>query len=144
MARTIEIARAEFKALQEAGVVIGTFKDWYAAKKAALAAAETVVTTQEAETAPISEVVETIQTAVEATTEVEPETEAAVKLSKAALAKSVFDEETCKAGGVLKLVRKNVLQRFMAEVGLTKAGANTYYQNLRDKAGVVDHLKAAS
>lgn len=57
-----------------------------------------------------------------------------VKVTKSSLAKVIFEEEM-KVG----LVRKTVLGRFMNEAGLTVAGANTYYNNLRDKHGLVNH-----
>jgi len=57
-----------------------------------------------------------------------------VKITKSSIAKNIFEEEL-----VVGLVRKTVLSRFMSEAGLTAAGANTYYNNLRDKHGLVNH-----
>lgn len=60
----------------------------------------------------------------------------AVTVSKASIAKTIFEQELKNPAG---LVRKTCIIRFMAEAGLTKPGANTYYQNLRDKFGLAVH-----
>lgn len=58
--------------------------------------------------------------------------------SKSKMAQAIFAEalaEQTKTG--VAMVRKNVIARFMTEAGLSKHGANTYYQNIRDKHGLV-------
>jgi hypothetical protein len=65
-------------------------------------------------------------------------TESTGKVSKMALARSIFAEELA-AKGAAGLVRKDILARFMVEAGCTAAGANTYYNTLRDTAGLVKH-----
>ena len=52
--------------------------------------------------------------------------------SKADLARKIMEEvwEDLQAG---KLKRKDVIQRFVGEVGLTKAGASTYYGNIKKR-----------
>lgn len=47
--------------------------------------------------------------------------------SKADVARAIFAEMTGAA-------RKDVIARFISEAGLTKAGAATYYQNLKKAA----------
>jgi hypothetical protein len=53
-----------------------------------------------------------------------------VATSKAAKAREIFSEM---AGSP----RKDVVQKFVAEAGLTEKGAATYYQNFRKEAGMV-------
>lgn len=52
-------------------------------------------------------------------------------VNKAAVAREIFNATAS------DVPRKDVLQRFMAEAGLTKAGAATYYQNMKKEAGLV-------
>lgn len=59
-------------------------------------------------------------------------------VSKMTLAKAIFQAEF-DAKGAAGLVRKDILKRFIAEAGCTTAGANTYYNTIRDKAGLVNH-----
>lgn len=56
------------------------------------------------------------------------QTEAAV--SKAAKAREIFSEMSGSP-------RKDVVQKFVEEAGLTEKGAATYYQNFRKEAGMV-------
>jgi len=58
--------------------------------------------------------------------------------SKMALAKAIFAGELT-TKGVAGLVRKDILARFIAEAGCTKAGANTYYNIVRNNNGLVVH-----
>lgn len=50
--------------------------------------------------------------------------------SKAAIARTIFDS-------MRESPRKEVLQQFMTQAGLTEKGAQTYYQNFRRDAGMV-------
>lgn len=52
--------------------------------------------------------------------------------SKADRARKIMEEmwDELQAG---KVKRKDVIQRFVGEVGLTKAGASTYYGNIKKK-----------
>ena len=52
--------------------------------------------------------------------------------SKAELARKIMEEmwDDLQAG---KAKRKDVIQRFVGEAGLTKAGASTYYGNIKKK-----------
>jgi hypothetical protein len=59
-------------------------------------------------------------------------------VSKMTLAKAIFQAEF-DTKGAAGLVRKDILKRFIAEAGCTAAGANTYYNTIRDKAGLVNH-----
>ena len=59
-------------------------------------------------------------------------------VSKMTLAKAIFKSEF-DVKGATGLVRKDILKRFIAEAGCTIAGANTYYNTIRDKAGLVNH-----
>lgn len=60
------------------------------------------------------------------------------KVTKADLARAIYAEETGKG-----TTRKDVIARMIVEAGLTKAGAGTYYQNFRNKAGLVIHKPKA-
>lgn len=51
------------------------------------------------------------------------------QINKKAVAKQIFDE--MKAAG--KLVRKDVIARFMAEAHLSQAGASTYFFNFNHR-----------
>ena len=85
--------------------------------------------------ATVDSVIDAIDTTVQAASVIikQPTT-----LSKAAIAKQIFEEEL--ATGTL--VRKNILARFKSEANLTQAGANTYYNNLREKHNLVVHRTA--
>ena len=59
-------------------------------------------------------------------------------VSKSKLAQAIFDAhlaEQVKTG--VPMSRKAVIGLFMAQAGLTKNGANTYYQNIRTARGLV-------
>lgn len=63
---------------------------------------------------------------------------AEVKIAKSVIAAEIF----AKAVVAGPLVRADVIKAFMAEAGLSKNGANTYYHNLKSKAGLVVHKTA--
>lgn len=77
----------------------------------------------------VAEVLAAAQTQLVETVEV------VAKVTKADTGRTIFNEEL--ATGTL--VRKNVIDRLMKEAGLTKAGAATYFQNMKNKAGLVVH-----
>jgi pseudouridine-5'-phosphate glycosidase len=63
--------------------------------------------------------------------------------SKAALGRTIWDRELLKVqGDGTKLVRKDLIAMLIAEAGCTKTGAATYYQNMKNKAGLVNHKTA--
>jgi hypothetical protein len=82
-----------------------------------------------------AETVQRLLGAVQVATEVLVEVK---KVSKASLAKVIFEEEMAKAAetGVWKK-RKLILARLVKEAGLTLAGASTYLVNLRKSHGLV-------
>lgn len=57
--------------------------------------------------------------------------------TKAAKAREIWNEEVTKLKGQCP-VRSTTIARFQSEAGLTKAGAATYYQNYKKKAGFVN------
>jgi hypothetical protein len=60
--------------------------------------------------------------------------------SKAAKGRVIWDREVAANGGTaVGLVRKTIIDLLVTEAGLTKAGAATYYQKMKDKAGLVNH-----
>lgn len=56
-------------------------------------------------------------------------------LTKAQKARIIF-AEAYPDGKTTIVQRKDILARFVNEAGLTKAGAGTYLQNMKDKAGI--------
>ena len=74
------------------------------------------------------------------TTNTEVMAAAEVHVVKADLGRTIFAEELAKG----PLVRKDVIARLVGEAGLTKAGAATYYQNMKKKAGLVVARVAAA
>lgn len=57
------------------------------------------------------------------------------QLTKADICWTIFQEEYARMNG--QLDRKFIIDRFMKETNLSKAGAGTYYQNMRQKANLV-------
>jgi hypothetical protein len=84
----------------------------------------------------INKVLEKIDTSLEVLSVVQQKVVEQAAPSKMAVATSIFEEELA-AKGREGMVRKEILQRFMAEANLTPAGANTYYNNFRTKHGFV-------
>ena len=67
---------------------------------------------------------------------------AATVITKADKARAVFAD--CYPDGKTTTVqRKDIINRMVAEAGLTKAGAATYLQNFKDKAGITVKKPAA-
>ena len=56
------------------------------------------------------------------------------KVTKADIGRTIFAEELAKGSA-----RKDIIARLVAEAGLTKNGAATYLQNMKNKAGLVNH-----
>jgi hypothetical protein len=124
--RSKSVAGELYNAEVKAGTTELSFNEY---KHAYLAAQEAQAAAELSGPNGILEVLEVVESAIVATeTALE-----VVKVNKAALAKTVFEEELAKG----ELVRKDVLARFISEVGLTKAGANTYFQNFRKSHGLV-------
>lgn len=88
-----------------------------------------------AENASVESVAAAVETAIETTNVVAT---VAVVVSKASLARSIWDAELAAqtASGVA-MSRKAIVDRFVAEAGLTLKGARTYFQNFREKANMV-------
>lgn len=88
-----------------------------------------------AENASVESVAVAVETAIETTNVVA--TVAAV-VSKASLARSIWDAElAAQTTSGVAMSRKAVVDRFVAEAGLTLKGARTYFQNFREKANMV-------
>ena len=56
-------------------------------------------------------------------------------ITKADKARAVF-ADCYKDGKTTNVQRKDIIARLIGEAGLTKAGAGTYLQNMKDKAGI--------
>ena len=62
----------------------------------------------------------------------------AVNVSKAQLARDIYDDMAASAiANGSALVRKDVINEMISRAGLTKKGAQTYYQTIRAKKGLV-------
>lgn len=122
--------KAEHAAEKKAGTTTLNFKDWLAAKN---------VSTEEVTT--------TVQAAIVATDTASATTaaEKEVVLSKMHYARIIFKAHLDAVDGDgSKLVRKDIMAQFQQPIeqggaSCKKAGANTYYQNLRDEFGLVTH-----
>lgn len=111
--------------------------------EAAVGSTGTVIEDVAVETLDVSQVsVETVMAKIEdAVAKVETAQAAAVvqtTVSKSKLAEAIFLAELAKQKETgIAMVRKDILKRFIKEAGCTDKGANTYYQNLRGKHGLV-------
>lgn len=57
--------------------------------------------------------------------------------TKADLGRTIWNEEVVSMNGQCP-IRATTIKRLMTEANLTKAGASTYYQNMKKKAGFVN------
>lgn len=114
-------AKAQYTIAVEANATELSFKDWKLEQY------------QLAELVPMEVVSEVVVAAIEVSTAALEVVEVAKVVTKKSLALAIFNEELATG----QLVRKNVLARLITESGFTKAGANTYYQNMRKEAGLV-------
>lgn len=133
--RTRDKLNNQYKEEKANGLTTATsFKAW-------LAEQNTPAEESEVTTPSVSEVLEQVEQALEiVTNEVLPAAQEATAQSKAAIALSIYEEEDAKAlAKNLKVVRNDVIKRFLAEAGLSKNGAATYYQNIRRKKGLITH-----
>lgn len=165
MMRTIN--KAEWKKATEAGETTLTYAAWRAEQKAlaetngesittfdatavAESASETVTGGAVIEGAAIGEVsaetvLKVVDTAIADVNIAQAIAANVSTTSKSKLAQAIFAaalEEQTKTG--VAMIRKNVIALFMTDVdkggaGLSKHGANTYYQNIRAKHGFVTH-----
>lgn len=156
----INISKAAYEAAKQAGEAEGmTFAAWRTAMKEKAKEEGTTTTTvpvvsesienvlRDGETdlvnaldvqaelkpvmAKVDEAIETVNTAQAAAV-------VTTTVSKSKLAQAIFDAELAKQTETgVAMVRKDVIKRFIDEAGLSKAGANTYYQNIREKRGLV-------
>ena len=62
--------------------------------------------------------------------------------TKATKARAVF-AQCYPDGKTTTMARKDIIAKLQADAGLTKAGAGTYLQNLKSKAGIVVKREAA-
>ena len=64
--------------------------------------------------------------------------EVTTPISKAAHARQIYDQmEQAATANKLALVRKDVINRFVLELPISKVGASTYLQNIKIKKGLV-------
>ena len=69
--------------------------------------------------------------------------QAVAAATKADKARAVF-ADCYKDGKTTTVQRKDIIARLIGEAGLTKAGAGTYLQNMKDKAGITVKKSAAT
>jgi hypothetical protein len=83
---------------------------------------------------------EQVDAIVAALTTQPTEPEVVVPTSKAAHARQIYDEmELAAITNKLQLVRKDIINRFVVELPISKVGASTYLQNIKTKKGLVTH-----
>ena len=111
----------QYKLVKDAGATELSYKDWKFQQHELSEAAKLSVV----------EVVEMVESAIELTEAASIAVEAV--LTKRELSRAIFREELDSG----TLVRKNVMKRFKAEVNMTEAGSNTYYQDFRVEFGLV-------
>lgn len=88
----------------------------------------------------VTETQEIVTGAIETTDAVLAATAEVKAISKAELARTIYTEEEAKG----PLVRKDVIARFVAEAGCSKAQAQTYYQTIRKAKGLVNAAAPAA
>lgn len=160
------ISKQAWQAAKDAGETTLTFAAWRAEQKQeATAAGETVTTITTADTTgagvvegelvndkvadtsgdsidasgvSTEQVMATVDAAIDTVQTAQAAAVVVTGSSKSKLAQAIFAEELekQKTTGVA-MVRKDVIKRFIDEAGLTKSGANTYYQNIRERNGLV-------
>lgn len=122
--RTREKLNLDYKAAKLAGTTNATSFKAYIAE---LEVAKNIAT---------ESIQEKVQEVLVVLTEKREEVVQEIKTNKVAFAKAIF-EEVLNSG--TQLVRKDIISRFINEVGLTKKGASTYYQNFKKAAGLVEN-----
>ena len=60
------------------------------------------------------------------------------EISKAGLTRVIYAEEEMKVNGG-KLIRKNIIDRFVVEANCTRNQAQTYYQTIRKSKGLISN-----
>lgn len=129
----------QYKSDKEAGRTAATnYAGWH---KEFLARSIEVVTSEmiEQQIANIQLSDDQIQSIV--TTLAEPVTSVVtLPISKAAHARLIYDEmDAISITTKVALIRKNIIDRFVAELPISKVGAATYLQNIKTKKGLVNH-----
>lgn len=138
---TRKVLKAQYAALKDAAKAEGkTFETW--AEYATAYDAQWDLAHPNAKDALVAvstdQVLAAVDGALAATVTASATVKAEGAVSKAKLAEAIFKAEF-DTKGAAGLVRKDIMARFIAEVGLTKPGANTYYQNLRTKFKLVNN-----
>lgn len=132
----------QYKAEKAAGTTTATsFKEWNTHRLATLEMnAPDKVDEAIQQTGPVSleEVTNIVEQSIEQLEETKEMVQEAVKLSKSELARRIYSEvEAASAANNTEISRKEVIKRFMEEAGLSKPGAQTYYQNIRRSKGLI-------
>jgi hypothetical protein len=133
MARLRDIQTAQYKSDKASGLTTAkTFKEWLDAEKAIDAMMQE--STDSTSLLSIESIINTIDTAIETIDTTSKIVVEAAKINKRALANEIYDREEERANKEKREIdRKAVLASFMSLATLTKAGADTYYQNIRNK-----------
>lgn len=141
--------KAQYAVEKEAATAEGKTFDTWAQYSAAYDAQWDLAHPNEKDALPtnvtVDQVLNTVDAATTAVGAAIVATKAAATTSKMSLAAAIFKAHLDAAGGDgTKLSRKTILAQFQLEpeaggAGCTKNGANTYYNTLRDKAGLVNH-----
>jgi hypothetical protein len=120
----------QYKAEKAAGTTTAkSFPEWNALRLQAV------------EEAPVPEVapIDTIDATLSIVEQALAVVEQTAKITKADLARQVYDAEVAAFDAAnTPVVRKTIIDKFKAIVGLTNAGAATYYQNIRREHGLIN------
>lgn len=134
----------QYKAEKAAGTTTATsFREWNKYRLGMLEIDASVddkvdEALQQAGPASLEEVTNIVEKSIEQLEELKEAVQVSVVLSKAALALQIYNEAEANAAAAgIEISRKDIIKRFMVEAELSKAGAQTYYQNIRRKKGLI-------
>lgn len=129
-----------YKSEKKSGLTMAnSFPEWYKTYSLNQQIVAPIQTSEELE-AEISSKVLTKEEVTSIVTTLNPTTNPTKEPSKAEKARLIYDQmENAATSAKLSLVRKDIINRFMIELPISKVGANTYLQNIKIKKGLVKH-----
>lgn len=139
MARLRDIQTAQYKFDKTSGLTSAkNFKEWLEAEKAMEAMMQESAALQSLKDLSILEVFQTVEAAIEVVDTAANIHREVVIIKKSAIALDIYNREQEAALTEERIMnRKNVISQFVSIAGLTLNGANTYYQNIRRKKGII-------
>jgi hypothetical protein len=130
-----KLLNEQYKAEKAAGKTLATsFPEWNALRLQAVEVVDQTPIIVDAPTdgnKPIDDILAVTSTVLDIADQT-------VKVSKAALARQLYDAEVAKFAADNKpVIRKTIIDLFKSTIGLTDNGAATYYQNIRREKGLI-------